>query len=47
MNDSVVVLVAPGSSPEDACRVFFDGDYHYCGDANGGYVVCCPAGGEQ
>jgi len=26
----------------DACQVFFAGDYHYCGDAGGGYVLCCP-----
>jgi hypothetical protein len=22
--------------------VFFYGDYHYCGDAPGGYILCCP-----
>jgi hypothetical protein len=22
--------------------VFFYGDYHYCGDVAGGYILCCP-----
>ena len=40
--DSVIVIAGSAGSPEDACQVFFAGDYHYCGDAGGGYVLCCP-----
>jgi len=37
-----VMVVADGNtSPEDACQVFFCGDYHYCGHAGRGYVLCC------
>jgi hypothetical protein len=38
------VIVAPntGVGPEEACQVFFYGDYHYCGDTAEGYVLCCP-----
>jgi len=36
------VVMMSGSNGEDACRVFFYGEYHYCGDAGPGYVWCCP-----
>lgn len=38
------VVVMSGSNGENACQVFFYGDYHYCGDAGFGYVWCCPGG---
>jgi hypothetical protein len=37
----IVVAVTSASPPEEACHVFFYGDYQYCGDAGGGYVLCC------
>ena len=39
--EPVVVTPNLNTSPEQACQVFFYGDYHYCGDAGGGYVLCC------
>ncbi|HEY2844650.1 MAG TPA: hypothetical protein VGJ09_13410 [Bryobacteraceae bacterium] len=42
----IVVAVDLNSTPEQACQVFFYGDYHYCGDAGGGYVQCCPGGSQ-
>lgn len=38
----IVVAADPNRNPEEACQVFFYGDYHYCGDAGQGYVLCCP-----
>ena len=40
--EPVMVAANTGVSPEDSCQVFFYGDYHYCGDVAGGYVLCCP-----
>ncbi|HSP67732.1 MAG TPA: hypothetical protein VLN48_08390 [Bryobacteraceae bacterium] len=40
----MVVMADSNASPEQACQVFFWGDYHYCGDADAGYVLCCPGG---
>ena len=40
--DSVIVIAGSAMNSEDACQVFFAGDYHYCGDAGSGYVLCCP-----
>jgi len=37
----IVVVADPNRNPEEACQVFFYGDYHYCGDAGQGYVLCC------
>jgi hypothetical protein len=42
--ESVIVMVGSNTSPEQACAVFFEGDYHYCGDAGPGLVLCCPGG---
>jgi hypothetical protein len=39
--DSIIVAGSTANA-EEACQVFFVGDYHYCGDAGGGYVLCCP-----
>jgi hypothetical protein len=38
----IVVVADPNRNPEEACQVFLYGDYHYCGDAGQGYVLCCP-----
>ena len=40
--DAVIVISGPNGNPEEACQVFFYGEYHYCGDAGFGYVRCCP-----
>ena len=40
--ETVLVAADPNASPEEACQVFFYGDYHYCGDAGRGFVLCCP-----
>jgi hypothetical protein len=42
--EPVIMMPESGGSAEDACGVFFYGDYHYCGDAGGGYVLCCVGG---
>ena len=38
----LIIVIAGSANSEEACQVFFVGDYHYCGDAGGGYVLCCP-----
>ncbi len=48
--DPAVVISGPSGNAEEACQVFFQGDYHYCGDAGFGFVLCCPGpptGGSQ
>ena len=40
----LLIAAVAGTSPEQSCEVFFYGDYHYCGDAGGGYVLCCLGG---
>ena len=40
--DPIIVVADSNSRPEEACQVFFYGDYHYCGDAGQGFVLCCP-----
>lgn len=40
--DPIVVISGPNGNPEEACQVFFQGGYHYCGEAAFGYVLCCP-----
>ncbi len=40
--EPVIIAANTGVSPEEACQVFFYGDYHYCGDIAGGYIMCCP-----
>jgi hypothetical protein len=42
--ENETLIVAANGSPEQACAVFFYGDYHYCGEAGAGYVLCCPGG---
>jgi hypothetical protein len=42
--DPVVVVGDLNGSPAEACEVFFRGDYHYCGDAGPGLVLCCMGG---
>ena len=42
--EPIVVVPNSNASPEEACQVFFNGDYHYCGDAGGSYVYCCLGG---
>ena len=42
--DPVIVAPNPNGNPEEACGVFLYGDYHYCGDAGPGLVLCCPGG---
>jgi hypothetical protein len=42
--EPAVVIPEAGANAEEACHVFFYGDYHYCGDAGPGYVLCCPEG---
>jgi hypothetical protein len=44
--EPVIVMVDSNASPEEACQVFFWGDYHYCGEAGFGYVLCCPGGSQ-
>jgi hypothetical protein len=45
MDESLpVIIVSPGTNPEQACEAFFYGDYHYCGDAGIDMVYCCPGG---
>jgi hypothetical protein len=44
--EPVIVVADSNASPEEACQVFFDGDYHYCGDAGRGYVLCCLGGAQ-
>ena len=39
--EPVIVVADANASPEEACQVFFYGDYRYCGDAGGGSVLCC------
>jgi len=39
--EPVVIVADPSGNPEEACQVFFYGDYHYCGDAGAGLVQCC------
>jgi len=40
--DSIIVIAGSATNSEEACQIFFVGDYHYCGDAGGGSVLCCP-----
>lgn len=42
--EPIIVATNLNASPEEACQVFFYGDYHYCGDAGTGLVLCCPGG---
>ncbi|MCU1336191.1 MAG: hypothetical protein JWO19_1772 [Bryobacterales bacterium] len=42
--EPVIVVADSNASLEQACQVFFNGDYHYCGEAGFGYVLCCPGG---
>jgi hypothetical protein len=44
--EPLIVMIDPNASPEQACQVFFQGDYHYCGDAGPGLVLCCPGGSQ-
>lgn len=42
--EPVIVVFDPNANPEQACEVSFQGDYHYCGDAGPGLVLCCLEG---
>lgn len=42
--EPVEVVADSNGNPEQACEVFLYGDYHYCGDAGQGYVLCCLGG---
>ena len=44
--DPVIVISGSNGNPEEACQVFFYGEYHYCGDAGAGYVLCCPGAAQ-
>ena len=40
--EPVIIPADSAGQNDQACQVFFWGDYHYCGDAGGGYIQCCP-----
>ena len=42
--EAVVGMPIHNGTPEEACQVFFYGDYHYCGEAGVGFVQCCLGG---
>ena len=42
--DPIVIVPDPNGNSDQACDVFFYGDYHYCGDAGAGFVQCCLGG---
>jgi hypothetical protein len=44
--EPVIIMVESNTSPDQACEVFFQGNYHYCGDAGPGLVLCCPGGSQ-
>ena len=39
--EAVIVVDNLNGSPEQACEVLFYGNYHFCGDADAGHVLCC------
>ena len=39
--EPVIVMPNPNGNSEEACRVLFYGDYHYCGEAGVGFAQCC------
>ena len=39
-----IMFVTSDGNPEQACGLIFYGDYHYCGESGGGWVMCCLGG---
>jgi hypothetical protein len=39
--EPILFIPDTGGGAEEACQVFFYGDYHYCGGAPGGWIQCC------
>ena len=42
--DPIVVIPESGGNTDQACQVFFYGDYHFCGYTGDGLVQCCLGG---
>lgn len=39
-----IVVVPDTGNTDQACEVFFYGDYHFCGYTSEGLVQCCLGG---